>query len=210
MIDFLNNALTFPTIFYTGLLVLVVIYWLISIFGLNGFDSLETDIDIDASDNAGGLASWLIKFRLDGIPLTLSLSLIVFVSWILCFYMVDFFIHDMMKNIDDEAVKIALGFWLLLLSPALALPVVITLLTPFKPLMNKLRKDAKGASANDFVGRTAIMRSEKVNKNYGSVELSDGGAGLILQIRTEEPNHYQRGDKVVLKEYLSANNTYNI
>ena len=210
MIDFLNNALTFPTIFYTGLLVLVVIYWLISIFGLNGFDSLETDIDIDASDNAGGLASWLIKFRLDGIPLTLSLSLIVFVSWILCFYMVDFFIHHMMKNIDDEAVKIALGFWLLLLSPALALPLVITLLTPFKPLMNKLRKDAKGASANDFVGRTAIMRSEKVNKNYGSVELSDGGAGLILQIRTEEPNHYQRGDKVVLKEYLSANNTYNI
>ncbi len=210
MIDFLKNALDFPTIFYTGLLVLVVIYWLISIFGLNGFDSLEADIDIDATENAGGLAGWLTKFRLDGIPLTLSISLLVFFSWLLCFYMVEFFLNYMAKDIDNEIVRVALGFWLLVLSPALALAIVITLLTPFKPLIKKLRKEAKGASANDFIGRTAIIRSEKVNQSYGSVELNDGGAGLILQIRAKTPNDYKRGDKVILKEYLSASNTYYI
>lgn len=210
MIDFLSNALTFPTIFYTGLLGLVVIYWLISIFGLSGFDSLEADIDVDASDNAGGLAGWLMKFRLDGIPITLTLSLVVFFSWILCFYMVEFFINHLLKDIDNDVVWVALGFWLLVLSPALALPIVIILLAPFRPLMKKLRTEAKGASANDFVGRTATIRSEKVNQTYGSVELSDGGAGLILQIRAEIPNTHQRGNKVILKEYLSASNTYNI
>jgi hypothetical protein len=208
MIDFLSNALTFPTIFYTGLLGLVVIYWLISIFGLGGFDSFEAEVD--AGDDANGLAGWLIKFRLDGMPLTLILSLLVFFSWILCFYMVEFFINTMVKDIDSDAVKVALAFWLLVLSPALSLPIVITLLTPFRPLMKKLRKDAKGASANDFINRTATIRSEKVNQNYGSVELSDGGAGLILQVRAKTPNHHQRGDKVVLKEYISTSNTYTI
>ncbi len=210
MIDFLSNAFTFPTLFYTGLLVLVVIYWLISIFGIGGVDSFDAEIEMDTGDNASSLTGWLTKFRLDGIPLTLSISLIVFISWILCFYMVEFFINNMMKNIDNKMAKVALGFWLLLLSPALALPIVISLLTPFKPLMKKLKKEAKGASATDFVGRTATIRSEKVNLSYGSVELNDGGAGLILQIRTKEPNHYKRGDKVILKEYLRESNTYNI
>lgn len=208
MIEFLNNALTFPTIFYTGLLGLVVIYWIISMFGLAGFDAL--DIDIDASGDTGGLAGWLSKFRLDGVPLTLSISLIVFVSWILCFYMVEFFLNTMAKDIHNEMVHIALSFWLLVLSPALALPIVIALLTPLKPLFQKLRKETRGASANDFVGRTATIRSGKVNQIHGTVELSDGGAGLILQIRAKEPNDHKAGDKVLLKKYLAESNTYNI
>jgi hypothetical protein len=210
MINFLTNALAFPTLFYTGLLALVVIYWLISMIGLGGFDSVEADIDIDVADNAGGLAGWLSKFKLDGIPLTLSISLIVFVSWILCFYMVEFFLNNMLKDIKNETVHIALGFWLLVLSPALALPIVITLLSPLKPFFKKLRKETRGASANDFVGKTAVIRSGKVNQTHGTVELSDGGAGLILQVRAKEPNDYKAGDKAILKEYLAESNTYNI
>lgn len=207
MIEFLNNAFTFPTIFYTGLLALVVLYWLISMFGLGGFDAVETDMEVD---NTNGLAGWLSRFRLDGIPLTLSLSLVVFVAWILCFYMVEFFLNTMAKEIDNELVQIALGFWLLILSPALALPIVITLLSPLRPFFKKLRKETRGASANDFIGRTATIRSGKVNQLHGTVELSDGGAGLILQVRAEEPNDYKAGDKVLLKEYLAESHTYRL
>lgn len=205
MIEFISNALSFPTIFYTGLLGLVVVYWLISIFGLVGYDAFEVDVD-----EGGGLASWLNKFKLDGIPFTLSLSLIVFFSWILCFYMVEFFINTMLKDIDNSVVRIALGFWLLILSPAFALPIVVTLLAPLRPFMKKLSKEAEGASATDFVGKTAMIRSEKVNLQHGTVELSDGGAGLILQVRAAVPNEYKRGDKVILKEYLVASHTYNL
>jgi hypothetical protein len=205
MTEFLYNALTFPTIFYTGLLGLVVIYWLTSLFGFGGYDIFDADLD-----GTEGFASGLTRFHLDGIPLTLTLSLIIFVSWILCFYMVEFFILNMLKDIDNEIVAIALGFWLLLLSPILALPIVLALLAPFKPLMKKLRKNAKGASAHDFVGKTATVRSEKVNLTHGTVELSDGGAGLILQVRAEEPNAYKRGSNVILKHYIAMRNTYSI
>ena len=205
MIEFISNALSFPTIFYTGLLGLVVVYWLISIFGLVGYDAFEVDVD-----EGGGLAGWLNKFKLDGIPFTLSLSVIVFFSWILCFYMVALFINTMLKDIDNSVVRIALGFWLLILSPAFALPIVVTLLAPLRPFMKKLSKEAEGASATDFVGKTAMIRSEKVNLQHGTVELSDGGAGLILQVRAAVPNEYKRGDKVILKEYLVASHTYNL
>lgn len=207
MVSFLSNILVFPTIFYTGLLILVVIYWLNSIIGLTNFETietnLETEIDVDVSD-VSGLASWLTKFKLDGIPFTLTLSFIIFFSWIFCFFMVEVFI----KDFDKEWVRVALGFWGIILSPVLAIPITAILLSPFKPIFRKLREEAKQPEANDFVGGIAIIRSGKVNQSHGSVELNDGGAGLVLQVRAKEPNRFQRGDSVILKEYQPANNTY--
>ncbi|MCK5903564.1 MAG: hypothetical protein KAG28_10510 [Cocleimonas sp.] len=214
MVDFLNNILTFPTIFYTGLLSIVVLYWLIAIFGFAEFESVATDIegDINADGtDAGALAVWLTRFKLDGIPLTFSLSFIIFASWVICFFAADFVIlaaED--AGIKNDWVIFALGFWVLILSPALALPIVVPLLAPVKPLMRKLKEDTTGASAHDFVGRSATVRSEKINNTHGSVELSDGGAGLILQVRADTPNPYRRGDTVILKRYLVDNNTYHI
>lgn len=207
MTNFLSNAFTFPTIVYTGLLILVVLYWLSSIIGVTDLDPVETEIDADAS----GLAVWLTRFRLNGIPITLTLSVIIFLSWIICFFLIEF-TYQMMeeKGMTDGWVKIALQFWVLILTPALALPITIPLLAPLRPLMAKLKREATGAVANDFIGRTATVRSEKINASHGTVELSDGGAGLILQIRTDKENDYKRGDKVVLKEYLPETNTYKI
>ncbi len=206
MVSFLSNILVFPTILYTGLLVLVVLYWLNSIIGLAHFDSFETSFETEIDGDAGvsGLASWLTKFRLDGIPFTLTLSFIIFFSWIFCFFMVETFI----KDFDTEWVRVALGFWGIILSPVLAIPVTALLLNPFKPIFKKLREEAKQPEANDFVGGIAIIRSGKVNDSHGSVELNDGGAGLVLQVRAEEPNSFKRGDSVILKEYLPASNTY--
>ena len=207
MVSFLSNILVFPTIFYTGLLALVVLYWLNSIIGLANFDSIETNLetepDVDVGD-VSGLASWLTKFRLDGIPFTLTLSFIIFFSWIFCFFMVEIFIRDF----DSEWVRIALGFWGIILSPVLAIPVTAILLSPFKPIFKKLREDAKQPEANDFIGGIAIIRSGKINQLHGSVELNDGGAGLVLQVRADEPNSFKRGDSVILKEYIPSSNTY--
>ena len=203
MINFLSNTLSFPTVFYTGLLALIVLYWLISIFGFGEFDTVETDVDIDSGD-VSTLVLWLTKFRLNGIPFTLSISLIVFFSWLICFFMVESFI----KGIDNEWVRIALGFWGILLAPALSIPIVATLLSPLRPLFKKLKDRSKAPSAEDFVGTTAIIRSGKVNQSHGSVEVNDGGAGLILQVRADEPNNYQLNDPVIIKKYLSASHTY--
>ena len=203
MVNFLSNILSFPTILYTGLLVLVVLYWLTAIIGFVDFDGIETEIDVDASD-VGGIATWLTKFKLEGIPFTLTLSMIIFISWILCFYLVELFI----KHFEVEWVRIALGFLTIVLTPIIATPIVAIILSPLKPLLKKLKEENTSATASDFIGATGLIRSVKVNQSLGSAEVSDGGAGLILQIRADEPNDYQRGDHVILTKYLPDTHTY--
>lgn len=200
MVNFLSNALTFPTVFYTGLLILVFLYWLISAFG---FLEVETDVDIDSGE-LSGIATWLTKFRLDGIPFTLTLSLAIFISWVLCLFIVPLLI----KEINSEWVRIALGFWILILTPTLAVPVTAILLSPLRPLFKKLRENDLPPTAESFIGAAGSIRSEKVNQSYGTAEVADGGAGLILQIRADEPNNYQRNDDIILTSYLAATNTY--
>jgi hypothetical protein len=203
MINFLSNTLTFPTVFYTGLLILVFLYWLISAFGFLEFETVETDVDIDSGE-LSGIATWLTKFRLDGIPFTLTLSLVIFISWVLCLFIVPLLI----KEINSEWVRIALGFWMLILAPTLAVPVTAILLSPLRPLFKKLRENDLPPTAESFIGAAGSIRSEKVNQSYGTAEVADGGAGLILQIRADEPNNYQRNNDIILTSYLAATNTY--
>ena len=208
MQNFLNNILNFPTVLYTGLLALVVLYWLSAIFGLAEFDTIETDIDtnVSSANSTNSVATWLTRFKLDGIPFTLSLSIIIFISWIVCFFAVEYFV----ATIDIEWVRVTVGFWSIVLAPALAIPLTSIFLSPLKPLLSTINKRSKVLTASDLVGNIAIIRSEKVNPSYGSVDYHDGGAGLILQVRADEPNDHQRGDSVMLRKYHSETNTYTL
>ncbi len=203
MVNFLSNVFTFPTVFYTGLLILVFLYWLISAFGFLEFEAIETDVDVDSGD-ISGIATWLTKFRLDGLPFALTLSFVVFISWALCLFIIPL----LMKEINSEWVRIALGFWMLILAPTLAVPVAAILLSPLRPFFKKLRENDLPPTAESFIGASGSIRSEKVNQSYGTAEVADGGAGLILQIRADEPNNYQRNDDIILTSYLAATNTY--
>lgn len=204
MVNFLSNAFTFPTVFYTGLLILVFLYWLISAFGFMEFEAIETEIDADAGD-AQGIAVWLTKFKLDGIPFTLSLSLIIFIAWVACLLMVDLLLAT---DINSEWVRIALSIWLLILAPAIAVPIVAVLLSPLRPLFKKIKESDQPPTAESFVGAAGSIRSGKVTQSHGTAEIADGGAGLIVQIRADEPNNYQRNDRIILSSYLEATNTY--
>ncbi|WP_103957190.1 OB-fold-containig protein [Nonomuraea solani] len=64
--EFLHIALSFPTVVFTFLLVVVVAYWLVVIAGL--FE-LEDD------------AAWL---GLGGVPAGIALSLLIALAWLLC------------------------------------------------------------------------------------------------------------------------------
>ena len=55
------------------------------------------------------------------------------------------------------------------------------------------------------------MRTLSVTDKHGEVELNDGGAGLILKIRSDiNDGLLKQGDRVMLVEYLEAANTYRV
>lgn len=204
MTDFLNNAFAFPTLFYTGLLILIVVYWLASSLGLADID-IADGAEFESPDIAE-TSGWLSKIKLDGIPLTISISFVIFFSWVICFIAV----HYYQDKISNNLVEIFVGIWIIILAPFISAPIVGTMLTPLKPFFRKLKDSAEGRKADSLIGHLAVIRTNKVTKDFGDAEVNDEGANLILKVRAEEPNDFKRGDNVIITEYSEDKNTYRI
>jgi len=209
MADFLNNIFTFPTLFFTGLLGLMLLYWLISMMGFIDFDfgGDGLDFDIDASDAPS--SGWLSKLKLDGIPVTISLSLIILFSWIICFLLVHFYRGEI-SEIKQGWIETVIGFWIIILAPVLSALITGALLTPFKPIFKKMGKQAEGRKASSLVGHIAKLRTNKVTMDFGDAEIENEGASLILKVRAEEPNEMKRGDKILITKYIAEQNIYKV
>lgn len=212
MTDFLNNILSFPTLFYTGLLGLTLLYWLSSLFGFADFDFSDSadgiiseSTELESTD-ATASSGWMSKFKLDGIPITISISLVIFFSWMISFLVV----HYYQGKIEEEWIAMMLDFWVLLLAPIISAPIVGSLLSPLKPVFQKLKESAEGRKAHSLIGHTAIIRTNKVTTNFGDADIDIEGANLILKVRAEEPNSLKRGDSVVITDYIVDQNTYKV
>jgi len=203
---FIAGIFTFPTVFYSGLLILVLLYWLVAGFGLGDFESSEGDValdtDLDIGESSLSVSGLLSKFKLDGIPITISLSFVILGAWVLSFLVV-YFIYPMLPS---GWVKIAIGVWILVLAPVVAAILVSPLLQPLKPVFKKQPEKL----AKDLVGQTVTVRSGKVTAIVGEATLQDGGAGLILKIRCAEENDIARGDSVTLYSFDQVTGFYQI
>jgi len=214
MSDFLANILSFPTLFYTGLLALTLLYWFSSMLGLADFDFDGADLDLDLDGMDADVAStntelasssgFLNKFKLDGIPLTISLSFVIFLSWILSFLFVNYY----QDKIAEDWLQAFIGLWVILLAPVISIPIVGILLSPLKPIFKKFREEAEGRKADSLVGHSATVRTDKVTMSFGDADIDSQGASLILKIRAEEPNDLKRGDRVIITKYLPEEHVY--
>lgn len=217
MTEFFSIILSFPTLLYTGLLGFTLLYWLLSIMGVADFDFENGELDFDSFEatennivNADGTeiadtSGFLSKFKLDGIPLTISISFVIFLSWIISFLVVYYY----QEEVTDGWVKILVGVWVVILAPFIAAPIVGILLSPLKPLFKKMKKDSEGRKADSLVGKKAVVRTNKVTMSFGDADIdNDDGASLILKIRAKEPNVLRRGDRVVITRYYPKENVY--
>ena len=81
------------------------------------------------------------------------------------------------------------------------------IIAPIRKNIAKIPK--RNASSN--IGKIAVVRTLSVTDKHGEVELNDGGAGLILKIRSDINNDLLRqGDRVTLIEYLEEANAYRV
>ena len=54
------------------------------------------------------------------------------------------------------------------------------------------------------------VRTPTVDAHHGMADLDDGGAGLVLQVRSAGPHPIGRGDRVVLVEHDAQANTWRV
>ena len=204
---FVTKISLYPTIIFTGLMIFVTLYWLISLLGMADMDAVDLGDAGADSDllSAGFVSGLLLKFGLYGVPLIIILTLISVIGWVLS-YIYTSFLHQWL---EPGVLYYVLG------TGALVLVLVISMwLTGIivSPIREKVAKIPKRIAANN-IGKIAIVRTLSVTDTHGEAELSDGGAGLILRIRPDSDSSQpplKQGDRVVLVEYLSEANTYRI
>jgi hypothetical protein len=60
------------------------------------------------------------------------------------------------------------------------------------------------------LGQTLKLRTSRVDSTFGEATLNDGGAGLILKVRCDKDNEFQKGDRLVAFKYDQEQNIYHV
>lgn len=197
MNEFLQTALSFPTVVYSVLLAVSVAYWLLAATGLGDGDALGGgDGDAGEAGTAAAMLSWL---GLAGVPLMVVVTTFSFLAWL-----GTYFVHLLvLGGLPDEVRTLAgIGTMLGMMIPAVGATSVV-----LRPVARGLARLAPREDAS-LVGQAGVVVTPTLTSDYGQASVDDGGAGLILQVRHDDPNPLQRGDRVVLVEYLEAQNAW--
>lgn len=216
MDNFIANIASFPTSIYTVMLIVCVVLIFLTIIGaadldFDGLDveldGLDVDADLDVDGNVAGatniLTGFLVKYRLVGVPITISLTLLTCFGWLMSYYIVHFFVPFESGSLMRYVVGLPIFLGSLFASAKLTGIVI----DPIR----KVLKEADKEPEKMIIGQTAVVRSSKVDNDFGEAFLDDGGAGLILKVRTKGSEEFKTGDKVVMFEQLdSSNNIYRV
>ncbi|WP_340617744.1 NfeD family protein [Xenorhabdus entomophaga] len=195
---FLQNCLAFPVVIFSGLLFIVLFYWICAAFGLLDIDFLSVDVD---SFDASSLAGWLTKLGLTGVPVTVIITLITLIGWPLSY----FSMHLMLRFIETDVLRYLLGTATFFIVSFIALLLTAMILRPLQPKLSRLNRSN---SVDNLIGKVAEVRSPIVTEQRGEALMDNHGASLILQVRAPESDGITRGDRVVLISYDAATHSY--
>ncbi|MBD3895349.1 hypothetical protein IEI94_05745 [Halomonas sp. ML-15] len=193
---FLSIIISFPTVVFTVLLCVAVIYWLVSLSGMVDGDVLDGDVGGDGAVDFGGL---LATLGLQGVPLPLMVTLLSLTGWLLSYF------ADLWLGVSTASGWLSwlLGIVLLLASLVGALFATAILIRPLRPLFVRAYHKPQ---EKQLIGTLCTIRSGSVGLGSGSADVHVDGSHLILQVRSDSA--LARGDQAVLIEYLLEEQAY--
>jgi len=232
--EFLRIALTFPTAFYSLLLIVVVAYWLFVMVGVLDLDLFDVDVDLDldldvdigidgAADGAlEGAADGAVDGAAEaGLEGGASAGAKVLAS--------------VFSALSLGLVPITISFsfftlygWVLTFSGVYYLATVITPLIAgglfagatilalvmagitVRPMRGIFQTHTKHGQ-DTLIGSVCVVTTGRVDARFGQANFSDGGAGLILPVRCDtKDNGIKRGDRVLIIGYDSETRLYQV
>ncbi|MES2658359.1 MAG: hypothetical protein V4689_07060 [Verrucomicrobiota bacterium] len=169
------------------LLGLVVLFWILTLVGAVGLDSLDADADVDG--DFGDIPAAMLRVVNAGmIPLTVVLSILILAMWISSIVL-NFYFNP------GQSGLVAFGFFL----AAFVLGVIATKLItqPLVPFMRRL-KEAENAAP--VIGEVGVVRSIQIDSEYGQVEVErpDGAPALLNARLGIDAEPVPRGTQVAI------------
>lgn len=175
----------------TILLGLVVLFWILTLLGAVGMDSLDVDFDADADVDGdfGDISAAMLRVVNAGlIPLTVVLSILILGMWTFSVVLNYYF------NPEHRGL-VAFGFFF----AAFVLGVIATKLItqPLVPFMRRL-KEAENAAP--VIGEVGTVRSIQIDSEYGQVEVErpDGAPALLNARLGIDAEPVPRGTQVAI------------
>ncbi len=205
MEQLLTTASQFPTIIYSTLLGVVVVYWIVGLFGLVdlGFTpdaDIDVDVDVDTDVSVGGLTGVMLTFGLTSVPFTLIISIVTLVCWLLSFYSQ----YYLLTWLNEGWLYYIVGAVVSVLVFIVSLPISAILLRPFKGIFNS----AEAMTSQHLVGKEAVIATTKVSDSFGQARVFNDGAEILLDVRSTDQHPFKKGDKVLVLEYLPEQHAY--
>lgn len=195
MSTFFSIILSFPTVIFTVLLGVAVVYWLVCLLGIADMDGLDGDTG-GALDFGGLMATLGFK----GVPLPLILTLLFLFAWLTSYF------ADLLLGMGQAALWLRLLFGLLAIPLSLVVAVAATrvVIHPVRPLFQQVYQQPL---QKRLLGTSCIIRSASVSRERGRADahLADG-SHVILQVRSDDT--LPRNSRAVLIEYLPDENAY--
>ncbi len=225
MSGLLSVLLGYPTVVFTGLLGLVLLYWVFVILGALDIDLFHADADgllegldgvdaaagvadavdgsLEAADgldaHAHGAAGLLHALKLRRAPATVTFSLVVFFGWVFTYFGVTYLSSTL------GAVMPTWLFSTLVLLAASLLSLPLTSLAT-KPL-EKVFTITPARKRIDLVGSEVRIRTGSVSGTFGQAEVENGGTELIINVRNDSGDLH-RGDRALIIDFDREKEAY--
>jgi hypothetical protein len=236
MQEVLAASLAFPAVIFTVVLALALLYWLFVILGALDLDLLggaDADADLDGvvkgalegavkgglegaakgaaegladagdGDEHGGLAALFTSLQLTRAPATVVLTILTMFGWV----------GSVVGAMQLGPVWAGWGLpgWLLgiglfIASIVVAFPLTSLVVRPLGPFF--ATQQAK--SRNDFIGKECVISTGRVDARFGQATVSDGGAGLIVDVRCDTPGVLRQGDRALLVSWDSEREAFEV
>ncbi len=176
MSEFVAAALGFPTALFSFLLVVVVGYWLLVIFGAADPDALDSGEDLLPG--------------LGGVPATVTLSLLVALAWFVSL---------------AGSVLLHRSGWPAVLSIAVLLIALVAAWLGTRLLALALRPlfaNGPQASRTNFIGRLCVIRTGGVALDFGQAEVTAAdGSSAIVQVRQTGDAPLRAGSTALIYDF---------
>jgi Protein of unknown function (DUF1449) len=162
--------------------------------GADGHD--VGDADGDAGEGGGIVGAILNGLHLKNVPVTITLSIIIFFSWAL-------------SLLALEAAGGIFPMWLravfcFVIAPICSLPAARFVGHP----LSKVFHIRKAKTTRDLVGRTCLIRTGEVTETFGEATVKETGAEIVLRVRVEAGTKLARGEEGLIVGFDAERNEY--
>lgn len=218
MQEFLQIILSLPTLLYTILLGVALLYWLFVILGALDLDIFDLDGDLDVDVHVGGeglhvdthidapsadaeaqgevnaLVRLLGALGWTGVPITITLSVFFLFNWVLNY--IGEWSLGQYGPLAEVAVFVA--------SLVVSAPVTSLCVRPLRDMFRVKRR----VGGDNLIGQTVKIMSSEVTDRMGNARLDDGAIRQELSVRADVPNGLARGMEALIIGYDDERHVY--